>query len=260
VSAPAGVGVYLRGLGHPSQGEPAQAAQKARDHGIDFVALLAIWQNRNQTLFSNGRDPARLVRYAEAFRAAGVGVGLWGYPWAGRHHEYLNRLQAVTDACGPGIVDFWLHDPELGYKWGRATGAKEADVRASATALRAGAEASGLPQGVTSFGTPAGHPTLALEELGGFGFGSPQFYTAPTEDFARGFGQWRVRGWSRFLPSAPLYGPQSGARLEAYLSAMLVADPGVDGYLFWSWRQAGALEWAILERWAKWIRLDMCVE
>lgn len=252
-----GVGVYLRGLGHKSQGSPQAAAKKAADHGVSFVALMAIWQNGDRTLWSNGRDPALLVRYAEAFAAAGVDVWLWGYPWAGRHPEYIDRLADVTDACG-GVVNGWLHDPELGYQ-PRKNGLSPAVTRASARELRILAGASELAQGVTSYGMAAGHRAFPWQEWAGMGFGSPQLYTVGPAEVDRGIAQWRELGWSRIVPSVPLYGRRSGAHLHDHLSAFVDGDEDVDGLLFWSWRQGSVDEWRVLERWSRWLDRGMCV-
>lgn len=255
---PSGVGIYLRGLGHKSQGTPEQAAKKAADHGVSFVALMAIWQTAKRTLWSNGRDPALLVRYAEAFRTAGIDVGLWGYPAAGKVDEYLDRLTAVTEACGRGVISWWLHDPELEFKWSPTTGPR-AFVEAQAVRLREGAAGSGLRQGVTSFAAIDGHPTLPWRELGGFGFGSPQLYTVGPAEVDHGIARWRKAGWESIVPSVPLYGRNSGAKLHDYLSCFVDGDEEIDGLIFWSWRQGTADEWRVIERWSRWLARGMCL-
>jgi hypothetical protein len=96
------VGVYIRGLSVNRQGTPKAAAKKAKDHGVSFVPILAIWQNKDNTLFSNGRGADLIIKYAEAFKAAGIDPWIWGYPWAGKHTEYVDRMSAVTEKCSNG--------------------------------------------------------------------------------------------------------------------------------------------------------------
>jgi hypothetical protein len=251
-----GTGIYLRGLSEGSYGTPKQAAKKAKDNGISFVAILAAWQYPDKTIMSNGRDPSLIQKYADAFFTAGIDVWLWGYPWAGREHEYVDRLAQVSESCK--VIQGWLHDPELGYKW---TVSEKQKILKCATELKRLTQCYALDPieiGVTSYGMPKGQPNFPWSVFGSWGFGSPQLYTVGPADVDRGIVQWREKGWKTILPSVPLYGVNSGAKLHDFLSSFVDGEEFIDGFIFWSWPQASDDEWRVMARWADWLQRGAC--
>ena len=52
-----GIGVYIRRLGKSRHGTPKQAAKRAADHGVSFVAVLGAWQQPGKDGFGNGGWP-----------------------------------------------------------------------------------------------------------------------------------------------------------------------------------------------------------
>jgi len=283
---PTGVGLYMRGLSKEKHGTPAQAAKKAKDNGVSFVAIMAAWQDihngKERFLYSNGRDPERIVRYAEAFLNAGVKPWIWGFPRAGGEHQYINRMCDVSTRSK--VIQGWLHDPELFYKWsakarwapsgmrGQAeyTGKAEApkgskQIREIAAMrlmdLTEESRQNGLIRayGVTSYGMAQYHKNFPWKQFSVKGFGSPQLYSVTPEQVDQGIAAWRAHGWTHIVPSVPLFGKMSGAHLHDHLSNFVDGEEDISGLLFWSWRQASRDEWRVMARWAEWLDAGMCV-
>jgi hypothetical protein len=282
---PSGIGFYLRGLSKSKHGTPAQAAKKAKDHGVSFVAIMSLWQeyknNKFRQMMSNGRDAEIIWRYADAFQAQEVDVWLWGFPWGGHEQAAVDRFQHVTEVCD-GTIDGWLWDPELGYKW--SSNKKQAPVGmrgqpeytsgVSATGVAAvrkkqarslvnlslDAMTESLNIGITSYGMAPGHRNFPWSEFGGVGFGSPQLYSVGPKDIDRGISAWRKLGWSNIVPSVPTFGKNSGAHLHNHLSNFVDGEEYVNGFIFWSWRQTHGSEneWNIIHRWSDWLERGVC--
>ena len=281
---PRGIGLYIRGLTPRKQGTPKQAAKKAKDNGITFVAIMSAWQDvhkgKERMLHSNGRDAELIKKYADAFAAQGIAVWIWGFPWGGREEAYVERMDHVTQVCD-GVIHGWLHDPELGYKWKRGRRAKKippgmrgqpeftgGHVNPKGSRGARQKEAAKLVElsidcldedmgiGITSYGMAKGHPNFPWVEFGGVGWGSPQLYSPGPRDVDRGIRMWRERGWNTLLPSLPTFGKNSGAKLHDHISNFVDGDENVDGFIFWSWRQTQRDEWRILARWAEYFQRD----
>lgn len=275
---PNGIGIYLRGLSQKKHGTPKQAAKKAKDNGVSFVAIMSIWQDKHngkdRTLYSNGRDASIIAKYADAFANAGIEVWLWGFPAAGREEQYINRLVDVSTVCDDNI-DGWIHDPELPYKWKSSRRSKSLGMRrqpeytgkivapeGSPVHRKNGAERlvnlsldaldKSMGLGITSYGMAPGHRNFPWKEFGGVGFGSPQLYSVGPKDIDRGIRAWRDHGWRTIIPSVPAFGKNSGAHMHDHLSNFVDGDEDINGFLFWSWRQIRRDEWRILARWADW--------
>lgn len=187
---PTGIGIYLRAL-KPMSETPKQAAKIAKDNGVSFVAIYVVQQDisngKPRTLTIN--QPADVQRYAEAFATAGVTPWIWGYPWAEREAEFVEKMSAATS----GNIVGWILDPELGYKWkggGTKAGQKEADLNAPAPTGTQAAQRKAAKLlvskcldtmtekhniGVTSYGMASYHPPFPWAEFC-VGWGSPQLY------------------------------------------------------------------------------------
>jgi len=284
---PTGIGLYIRGLSRKKQGTPKQAAKKAADNGVSFVAIMAAWQDvhrgKERFLNSNGKTGTIIAEYAQAFADRDIQVWIWGFPRAGGEQQYIERLNHVTGACG-GTVFGWIHDPELFYKWkGRLrknlppgmrrqveyTGETTAPV-GSPRQRKKGAvelirmteqtirETSLTSYGITSYGMAQYHKSFPWDEFGGRGFGSPQLYSVGPEQIDAGIRAWQTHGWSHIVPSVPLFGKNSGAKMHDHLSNFVDGEEDISGLLFWSWRQASREEWRILARWADWLTRGAC--
>ena len=281
---PGGVGLYIRELSASKHGTPAQAAKKAADHNVSFVAIMTAWQDlrgsRPHFKRCNGADGQKIKRYAEAFTARGIHVWLWGFPRGGGEEQFVDRFVDVNEVCGP-IIRGWLWDPELYYKWSRpASAAGPVSMRGqpefsptasspvgSAQTRKAQAQKlvnltldamnESLGLGITSYGMAGFHKNFPWSVFGGVGWGSPQLYSVGPQQVDRGIRQWRAHGWDTIIPSVPTFGKKSGgAKLHDHLSNFVDGDENISGFIFWSWRQTQADEWRILARWAAWFEGD----
>lgn len=238
------IGIYIRALRESIHGTPAEAAKKAADHGLTVAPILACWQTAKGTAYSNGRDGARILRYAEAFAKTGIEPWIWGYPWAPRIQVYEARITSLIRA-GAGLIRGHLADPELGLKW--------QDGRAWVQCQRAALEINRGSIAITSYGMAAGHRNFPWEALAKIRppklpmIGSPQFYKTPPKDVRRGLQAWHEYGFHPLIPSVPAYGPYSRGALDGYIENLA---PYSAGFLVWSWRQMNADEWKTVAKWA----------
>lgn len=279
---PTGIGLYIRGLSKSKHGTPAQAAKKAADNGVSFVAIMTAWQDvhkgKQRFLHSNGRDGLTIAKYTAAFNARGIAVWLWGFPRGGGELQYVDRFSHVTRVCrdkGAPIAG-WLWDPELFYKWSRSApvhaaagvrgqpefsasagkpfgGASTRRVQAAnLMSLTFDAMDEGLGLGITSYGMAKYHSNFPWDVFGGMGWGSPQLYSVGPKDVDRGITMWRNHGWEHIVPSVPTFGKKNGAAaLHDHLSNFVDGTEDIKGFIFWSWRQTSPDEWRILARWAE---------
>lgn len=286
-----GVGQYIRGLSERTHGTPKQAAKKAKDHGLSFVAIMSVWQDYQKGKFRHLKGNLRgdkLTRYAEAFKAQGIDVGLWFYPWGGHEERLLSDLHAV---CGAAPIDFILDDGELGHKWktsrrrhkndtgtmrggqseafsgGKATGTKFQRVK-QVTDLWDGladivSQGASPLLGATAYGVAGYHPTFPwTTKLERADFLSPQLYTASAKQVDLGINQWRRRAliapWSDadipVIPSIATFGKKSGRAMNEHLESFVDGEEDIDGFISWSWRQTSRQEWRDLAKWAE--RID----
>ena len=84
---PRGVGIYVRRISRSAYGTPTEAARRAADHGLSFVAMPSVWQDDRGHLDLN--TSALEEEYAAAFRALGLHVWVWGYPDLGREVRFV---------------------------------------------------------------------------------------------------------------------------------------------------------------------------
>lgn len=274
-----GIGIYLRGLTPKKHGDPEEAAKKAVDHGVSQVFIMGPWQEpkngRMRILQGNLRRD--WLKYADAFANAGVSVGIWGYPWVGGEVDFVESMKKFTR----GPVTSWLLDPEVGYKW-KVPGApnalertddvitkggitegpetSEALIRKCASELVSLSKEVGVELGLTSYGVASWHRQLPWNEFTrGIDFFSPQLYSVEPRIVTKGLEDWRQFG-SRvpMVPSVPLFGKKSGSALHEHLSSFIDTKHDVQGFIFWSWRQASKEEWKTIERWASWIESGVC--
>ena len=196
------------------------------DHGIKWAAIGAVWQD-----FKKGKHTVRRInsidmckRITDELVNRNIVTFLWGYPWKGRHAEFVHMMEQASVEAIMG----WLLDPELGLK------AKDEDhdgdrddedmeiVFALAKALF-WTIISANPYrviGFSSYGLPVGHPTFpwgAFAFKDGFNpleecdFGSPQLYDEELSDIVRGLAMYKALGFDIIVPS---YGTYKFARDE----------------------------------------------
>lgn len=235
---PRGCGIYARRITRKEYGTPAEAAARAADHGLSFVALPSTWQDDRGTIDLN--RPALELDYAAAFLERGLDVWVWGYPDLGRERAFvLDLVEHARRLSAVGV----LIDAEKPYK-----AKPQATRELMELVIDALDESMGL--GVSSYGRLDWHQLTALED---FGWLSPQVYTVTAEAARRAIESWLldergdVRPGVHMVPSIPTYGPRSEGQLGAYLGAIEDLCAGV---IAWSWPQTSQLEWRTLERWA----------
>jgi len=268
---PTGVGIYLRATG--PMPPPKQAAKIAKDAGVSFVAFYVVQQD-----VSKGRPRTTTItsvedikRYGDAFATVGINPWLWGYPWAGREDEFVDKMVAATT----GNVVGWILDPELGYKWkgaGTRAGQKEADPNApppTGSKAAMGEAATRLVSmswdcltnkhsvGITSYGMADYHRNFpwaefAADQCEPVVWGSPQLYDVSPDQVDQGIASWRGLGWDHIVPSVPAFGAKSGAKLHDFLSTFVDGSEAISGFIVWSWPQISPDEWRVFRRWADW--------
>lgn len=278
---PNGIGVYCRTLSKASHGTPEQLATRLASSGCSWVAFMACWQDRQGGAPRELRAPAKTLRaYAEACRARGLSIWLWGFPGCGREASYVEALAEASTALGPGVVAGWLHDVEVSYRDAKkpppkgSAGQGEAvagSVGSSVTAARLGAlrllelELAARTRlgvagvGVSSYGMAQWHalPWDVLARIGGFG--SPQLYTVTPRQVDAGIDAWRAQGFESIIPSVPAYGPNSAANLDEYLGCFVDGHENVSGFAFWSYQQLAGVEWKTIAKWAEQLRARACI-
>jgi hypothetical protein len=236
---PQGCGMYVMDLSVAHQGTPLQAAQRAKNAGLNFVALEACWQNSaDEHTPVNTLD---LDDYGAAFAEAGIDVWVWGYPWGSPEQitRFVARMrEAARSAKATGI----LLDPELGFKDERAPFMRDL-LEQTIDSLD-----EGLGLGFSSYGLTSVHKDFPWQLAGGYGWGSPQLYTVGLPIARSAIKQWREIGWFHLIASVPTFGPNSGPNLAAYASSIAEHTEGV---CFWQWRGTDKEEWRAIEAVAK---------
>ena len=256
------VGVYVRRLSKKTHGTPAQMAKFAKEHGLTTVPIMGPWQQpKNGKVITINPNKKKYTEYAKALRDVDVRPIIWGYPWVGHEAEFAASVLAMDDTRADLLLD-----PELGYKW-----KTKAKAFTGATSVQCKAGAAKLIERVgprhlefTSYGNSKGHPNFPWKVFSETAdVLSPQWYTQVYPDWGMHLetDEW---SYAELVPSVPLYGKKSGAHLHDYLSNVAIVDMeggdlGVDGFYFWSWRQASPDEWRIIKRWADWFEAGMCL-
>ena len=240
---PRGTGVFMRALTRTIYGTPAQAAKKAADHGLSWVALMA-WGIVGDPPRERMQGLAPIAEYGQAFRERGIVPWVWFYPLHPNAPEEAARAagKALAACDGRGLI----LDPEKPYKG--QPGAMRRLVDASLDELD---ESQGIA--MTSYPLARLHPTMPWAEMVA-GTGMPQTYTVTPANARRAVAEWRERGHTSIVPIGPAFGARSGAALRKYLSDSFL-DAGktiVDGIGLWSWPQLNLREWKTIEAVAQW--------
>jgi hypothetical protein len=192
---------------------------------------MACWQY-DQTHRHRPFNQDKLEKYGEAFRDQGIDVWVWGYPHAGMEEAFVDTMRRSADLAGASGI---LIDPELSYK-------EEAGAARKLVELTIDSLDESLGLGVTSYGIPAYHPTFPWSSFAGYGWGSPQLYTATPHEIRKGLGEWKGAGWEHIVPSVPAFGRRQTSEFRQYINRFV----GVPGIIFWSWRQLQSNEWRVI--------------
>ncbi len=242
---PKGIGVYLRDI--RSMGDLKKDAETAKANGVNYVALLACWQEKGGITPIN--SPAEIKACANEFKAVGIATWIWGYPHNGGEDAFIAAMRKAE----PEVCEGWILDPEKPYKFENKAG--EALQRARAKklvdlTLDSLSEKKGL--GLTTYGMADYHKNFPWTEFC-VGFGSPQLYEVSPAEVDAGIAAWRRRGFSTIIPSVPVYGSKSEANLDAFLKEFINGTEDVSGFIFWSWPQISKTEWKTIKKWSDWL-------
>jgi len=194
-----GMGVSVRTLTHTRflDGEPYDGPALARwcqEHNVSFLELPGAWtlkDGRVKTYLRDG-DTQRVVRN---LRAAGVKVGVWGWPDPANPGGYREAMERAADMTG---AQWMKHDPERPYTASgpytrRQYGDDAGELMRWSTAL--------LPTDVTTYGGgPRYHPSFPWKEFSqGARYGRPQWYDRDS-DWSLEHVRKHADSWRRFFP------------------------------------------------------------
>lgn len=238
------IGVYIRGIRKKIHKSPEIVTKQARSVGLTFLPILIFWQEKDRDKKINSSN---LTDYATALYEAGIDPWVWGYPWCGKEEAFIDRMQWARETAP---IKGFILDPELGYQ-GHKVGVGRAESGAKRLVhgmLNIMTESTDIC--VTSFGAAHVHKTFPWEHMCA-GEGSPQFYTSTAGQIETGLARWRSAGFRSLCPSVPAYGPNSGENLKPYTNQVealaKVQDISITGWILWSWRQMGNVEWRTVQ-------------
>lgn len=240
-------GIYVRSISKSIHKTPINFANKAVDLGLSFVPILTIFQKANDTRFLNDNT---LLPFVEALFDADIKPAIWGYPWIGKEREFIDRMKWAIDKCY-GMVKAIIIDPELGYQFKTSSKfeSKEGAERLVNGLLDIMTE--DIDIGMSSYGAAHLQKRFPWDQYL-IGFGSPQYYRANLDNVSRGLTAWRNLGFRELIPSLPLFGPNSGRKLDRYIKhARKAESESIKGFLFWSWRQLNANEAKVIRKLGK---------
>ena len=185
-----GMGVSIRSLVHtrnlPGAGSfdgPA-LAKWCVENNVRFVELLGCWVNADGTS-KRYLPTAETKAVVNELKAAGVRVGIWGWPDPINDQLYIDRMTEALDMVGDG--GWFKHDPEGPYHgagFNVKKGSQWIRVKRPLSARRESAErlmawsTAMAPTDVTSYGSgPKSHPSFTWAEWAkGARYGRPQWY------------------------------------------------------------------------------------
>jgi hypothetical protein len=238
---PSGTGIFLRAL-TPSHQPAAEAAVRARDHGLSWIALMAIGLSGDPPK-ERTQDIARMAEFAQAFREAGIDIWVWLFPLADAPEAAANTAIKALGAChARGLI----LDIERPYR-----------ARLEACRRLVGASSDGLSAdygiAVTSHPLASYHPCMPWSEMA-VGTGMPQTYKITAANARRAVREWRERGHRFVVPIGPAFGEHSRGALLPYLRRAFLdgGKPIVEGIGLWSWPQMEHSEWRAIEKIAAW--------
>lgn len=242
-----GMGVTVRTLNHTTilDGKPFDGPALARwceANGVRWLELQACWiDSEGRTKRYLPAEPTRAV--VKELEAAGVKVGIWGWPDPINDQLYIDRMTEALDLTRAG----WMkHDPEgpyhgAGFYVGSGTDRRR--IVRPAAARRESAErimawsTSLAPTDVTSYGSgPKSHPSFPWAIwAAGARYGRPQWYdkksdwsSAKVSSFAA---QWR----SLFPTLCPILSAVDTNTPDQMLSEAARFLPVADGPAFSYW-------------------------
>ncbi len=260
---PRGLGLFIRNM---AVSTIMQRVERMADAGITWAAIGTMWQDvdpvtgADTSRFINKPDVAKKI--SQALRSFGIDPWVWGYPWKGRHGDFVRGLQSASTDDTVG----WVLDPEKGMK------DKNPEVadHAARDLFRCCLESNPYRViGFSSYGIPKGHPTFPWDsfiQAGGFNpfeeceFVSPQLYDEEVSDILRGMKQYQELGGDYLVPAFGTYKNvivngkrttpnMTGAELSVHLQrfADIQAEFKIQAMIGWSEAQVSKSGWDVIE-------------
>jgi hypothetical protein len=166
IGMPAGKGIFVQSVEKATaKGTPAGVAERAKDLGLSWVALLTIWQHDDRDRIYDLIEPT-----IQACTRIGVNVWIWGWPHNGasRIDRFVLHLSQLFDANA--VVGVIVNAEKPFY--GRPGPAHELCEN-----LRG--RLPDAPIGLSSYGNPRFHPRFPWAPFAQIcNFGMPQIYDA----------------------------------------------------------------------------------
>lgn len=225
---PVGKALYIRRL--TELGKPAELARQAKWAGLSWIAIESTWQDTGIFGVRTGRPNKRSViaEYAAAFRAEGIEVWVWGYPYPGHEDAFADSMKLDCEAAqAKGL----LIDPEKPYK-DHPTQATDLVKR-----LEYVCKKNHWGLGITSYAATWAHKTFPFKQFANsVAWGSPQVYDKDNNQgpgyAARAVKAWEDLGFGPLVMSGPVYN-KTPAQLRAHLATF---PKHIDAVVFWDWK------------------------
>lgn len=238
---PTGKGMFITNL-HSSEANPTQMAEKARQNGINWVAIQIISEegntvNLNRTVVNNNYEEMVLTRYIAELQRINPSIGIWLWGWVFPGHINQNVSTLINNARMIRALGV-IADAEVHWK------NRPDNARIFMDQLLAQAQSAQLSVGVTSYGAPWGHRTFPFTAFSRADFGVPQIYHPSLGACfpSRCVREWQAKGFSRVLPVSGFHiktGDQVTFQTESQVINLLNNTPTPDNAIsWWQWRIA----------------------
>lgn len=188
-----GKGIFVQSVKKATfAGTPESLVARANELGLDWVALLAIWQHQDRD-----RIYEQVAAAAAACQAHGVDVWLWGWPERGevRNHAFIDvMLERYHETSARGLV-VNAEKPFYG---------KPKDAERFCSLL--GQLPVEIPVGFSSYGLPDYHGAFPWSAFASAcDFGMPQIYDSDHNQGPmyprRCMAAWTKRGFPQLVPT-----------------------------------------------------------
>lgn len=219
--APAGKGIFVQSVERATtKGTPQAVAERAKDLGLSWIALLALWQHDDRDKIYTQIEPTIV-----ACRALDIGVWLWGWP-----HGAPSRIDRFVAFMGDLVdrqpVQGLIVNAEKPF-YGKSQAARDfcSELRAR------------LPEtdiGLSSYGPPYFHPKFPWSAFAPIcQFGMPQIYDS-NHDQGPKYPTQAMAGWRRvgFPTLVPTWGA-SNAHTAAQMQEMIERTPRAPAACWW---------------------------
>lgn len=233
---PQGKGIFVQSVELATKGGNAESlAQRAKDLGLDWIALLVIWQHDDRD-----RIYTQVESAIAACRRLGIDVWLWGWPESAPSR--IDKFVAFTaNLVHTQPVKGFLINAEKPF-YGKAAAARDL-----CTELKAAMQ--GEPIGLSSYGPPYFHPKFPWAPFAEIcDYGAPQIYDSKHTLGAKYPSQcmagWRKVGFANLVPTLGA----SNHHTAAQMKDMIERTPRAPAIMWWdlNWVKNSTLRAAVI--------------